>query len=130
MDPVSLIVTALTAGAVAGAQGAATDAVKDLYSGLKALVRKRFTGRAAGEVALEQHEAKPEQWEKALEAELVEVAAGSDAELVRTAQQLMELVDRSGSQAGKYLVDVRGAQGVQVGDRNQQTNTFGAPPAV
>ena len=37
----------------------------------------------------------------------------------------MALVDAAGSQSGKYTVDVRGSQGVQVGDHNTQTNTFG-----
>ena len=42
MDPVSLIVTALAASAVAGAQNTATEAVKDAYTGLKELLRHRF----------------------------------------------------------------------------------------
>ena len=62
MDPVSVITAALAAGALAGAQGTATEAVKDLYGGLRRLVKGRFAGRAAGEVVLEQHEAKPELW--------------------------------------------------------------------
>ncbi|MBO0849309.1 MAG: hypothetical protein J2P20_07600 [Pseudonocardia sp.] len=49
MDSVSLIVDALAAGAVAGAQGTATQAVKDAYGGLKSLVTRRFgTGRRLG----------------------------------------------------------------------------------
>jgi hypothetical protein len=128
MDPISLIVAALAAGAAAGAQSTVTEAVKDAYAGLKALVRRRLTGRTAGEVALEQHEVKPEQWRPALEAELVETDAGSDDAVVEAAQRLMALLDHAGSQQGKYLVDVRGAQGVQVGDRNTQTNTFSSPP--
>ena len=127
MDPVSLIVTALAAGAVAGAENTATEAIKDAYAGLKALVQRRLAGRPAGEVALEQHAAKPQQWDKALEAELVEADAGSDTSVVEAAQQLMALVDGAGSQSGKYLVDLRAAQGVQVGDRNTQHNTFGGP---
>jgi len=130
VDPVSLIVTALAAGAAAGTQNVVTDAVKDAYNGLKALVRRRLTGRAAGEVALAQHETKPDQWGPALEAELVDAGAGEDGAAVAAAQRLMELLDAAGSQQGKYLVDVRGSQGVQVGDRNTQTNTFGTPPVT
>ena len=40
----------------------------------------------------------------------------------------MRLVDEAGARAGKYAVDVRGAKGVQIGDRNTQHNVFGAPP--
>lgn len=128
MDPVSLIVAALAAGAGAGAQNTAAEAVKDTYAGLKALVRQRLSRRASGEIALTQHEAKPEQWGPALEAELVEVRADEDAATVDAAQRLMALLDPAGAQTGKYLVDARGAQGVQFGDHNHQTNTFTMPP--
>ncbi|MGI9000936.1 MAG: hypothetical protein ACR2GH_04650 [Pseudonocardia sp.] len=37
-------------------------------------------------------------------------------------------VDEAGSQGGKYRVDLRGAQGVQVGEHNAQTMTFTSPP--
>lgn len=46
----------------------------------------------------------------------------------RAAQRLMALLDAAGTAAGKYTVDLRGAQGVQVGDRNIQTNTLRASP--
>lgn len=128
MDPISMIVAALTAGAVAGAQGTATAAVKDAYGGLKTLVQRRFKGRASGETALEKYEAKPESWRGALEAELVDVNADQDTALVEAAQQLMALLDAAGARAGKYQVDVRGSQGVQVGNQATQTNYFGTPP--
>ena len=40
----------------------------------------------------------------------------------------MSLVDAAGSRAGKYTVDARGAQGVQIGDHNTQDNIFYAGP--
>ena len=46
----------------------------------------------------------------------------------RRREALMTLVDEAGARAGKYTVDVRGAQGVQVGDRTRQHNVFHAPP--
>lgn len=125
MDPVSLIVAALAAGAMAGAQGTANEAVKDAYAGLKDLVRRRLGRRPAGEVVLEQHEQDPAHWEKALEGELVKADAADDDEAVDAALALLGLLDAGGAQAGTYLTDVRGAQGVQVGDRNIQHNTFG-----
>ena len=51
MDPITLIVTALAAGAALGVKDAASSAVKDAYAGLKALVSKRLArqaGRRAG----------------------------------------------------------------------------------
>ena len=48
----------------------------------------------------------------------------ADLVIIETAQQLMGLVDQTGTAEGKYRVDLQGAQGVQVGDGNQQFNTF------
>jgi hypothetical protein len=45
MDPITLIVTALAAGAALGVTDTASAMVKDAYAGLKALVRKRLGGR-------------------------------------------------------------------------------------
>ncbi|OPF18073.1 hypothetical protein B1L04_19845 [Microcystis aeruginosa KW] len=46
MEPVSLIVTALTAGAVAAAKDTAEKGVKDTYQGLKTLIKRKFTNDA------------------------------------------------------------------------------------
>ena len=128
MDPIMLIVTALAAGAAAGTGDAAASAVKDAYAGLKALVARRLGGRPDAEVVLARHEEAPEVWQAPLMAELASAAADRDLELTRAAQALMTLVDRAGARAGKYTVDVRGAQGVQVGDHTRQANVFHAPP--
>jgi hypothetical protein len=129
MDPVTLIVTALAAGAASALQDGASSAVKDAYARVKALVMRRFANRPKGELVLAEHEAAPQVWEAPLAAELSAAGAGGDADLVAAAQALMVLVDQAGSRSGKYVVAVRGSQGVQVGDRNTQTNTFGPGPA-
>ena len=56
MDPITLIVTALAAGAALGVSDTASSAVKDAYAGLKALVKKRFRGKADAELVLAKHE--------------------------------------------------------------------------
>ena len=129
MDPVTLIVTALAAGAASALQDGASSAVTDAYARVKALVMRRFANRPKGELVLAEHEAAPQVWEAPLAAELSAAGAGGDADLVAAAQALMGLVDQAGSRSGKYVVAVRGSQGVQVGDRNTQTNTFGPGPA-
>lgn len=53
--------------------------------------------------------------------------AAQDPRIVELAEELMRLIDGDGARTGKYTVDVRGAQGVQIGDRNAQTNTFTTP---
>ena len=131
MDPVSLIVGALAAGASAGLTETATSAVKDAYTSLRALVSRLFAGRPVAEAVVEEHAKAPTgPYRETLKAELERAGAGADPQIVATAQRLMEAVDPDGAQAGKYLMDLRGAQVGAVGDHNTNTITFGtAPPA-
>jgi hypothetical protein len=128
MDPITLIVTALAAGAALGMRDTASSAVKDAYTGLKALTRKRLAARPDGELVLARHEQVPETWRASLMAELDQAGAGNDSGLVAAAEALMSLVDEAGARDGKYSADVRGAQGVQIGNHNTQHNVFSAPP--
>lgn len=128
MDPITLIVTALASGAALGVTDTASSAVKDAYAELKALVKKRLAGRPDAELVLARHDKAPETWQAPLRAELARAAADHDRDLVVAAEALMSLVDGAGARAGKYTVDARGAQGVQVGDHNRQDNVFNAPP--
>jgi hypothetical protein len=124
MDPVSLLVAALVAGAGAGLTDAASSAVRDAYTGLRAVLGKRFAGKRAAEVVLAEHEQDPQAYEPLLRKYVTETGADGDAEALRLAQQVLMLVDPAGGNAGKYQVDASHAQGLQVGDRNQQANTF------
>jgi len=127
MDPVTLIVTALAAGAAMGVQDTASAMIKDAYAGLKALVKRRLGGGPNAEYVLARHEQAPETWQAPLMAELAETGADRDGDLIAAAQALLDLVGPAGVRAGKYAVDARGAQGVQVGDHNRQDNVFHAP---
>jgi hypothetical protein len=106
MDPVTLILTALAAGAGLGLKDAASSAVPDAYAGLKGLVRRKLAGRPDGELVLGRHEQDPQVWEKPLAAELTAAGAGDDPGLVSAAQALLQLVDGAGAAAGKYHVSV------------------------
>lgn len=128
MDPITLIVTALAAGAAKGLKDSASSAVRDAYAGLKSLVKSRLAGRPDAALVLARHEEAPETWQAPLMAELSEAGADHDADLVKAAQALMSLVDEAGARAGKYTVDASGAQGVQIGDHTRQDNVFRAPP--
>ncbi len=128
MDPITLIVTALAAGATAGGLDTGTDATKaavqTAYAKLRGLAKKRIAGQPDGELALERHEASPQKWESLLTAELTEAGAAGDADLVAAAKALMELFDGAGARAGKYNVTIKNSRGVQVGDGNIQVNRF------
>lgn len=131
MDPISLIVAALVTGA---AEGLASEAIKNSYVALKALLRRRF-GKAAMPAAsgdeprdgnkgagnpddvLEAYEVDPAAWDQRLREVLKSTGAEQDQQILAAAQALLD-------RAGKYQVDARGAQGVQVGDHGTMTNTF------
>jgi hypothetical protein len=128
MDPITLIVAAIAAGASTGAVSAlqddVTEAVKSAYAKLRGLVKKRVAGNPAAELTLAEYEADPANWEAPLAVKLKQVGAGDDAELVTAAKALMELVDQAGARAGKYNVSIKDSKGVQVGDGNIQVNRF------
>ena len=127
MDPITLIVTALVAGAALGAQDTVSAMVKDAYAGLKALVKKRLGGGPGAELVLARHEQAPETWQAPLMAELAKTGADGDRDLIAAAQALLDLISEADGRTGKYTVDVRGAQGVQIGDHNRQDNVFNSP---
>ncbi len=124
MDPVSLILTALASGAAQGAADSVSDAVKSSYAKLTRLVSVRFSGSKSAEVALAEHATDPETWRAPLAKALTACGVSGDQAIIEAAQQLMALLDQTGTAQGKYRVDLQGAMGVQVGDGNQQFNTF------
>ncbi len=128
MEEVTLILTALAAGASAGTLDALKDDVKEkakaAYAKLHGLVKQRFRGNASAEIILSEHQTDPETYAAPLAKKLTEAGAGADAELVATARALMELVDQAGARSGKYNVMIKDSKGVQVGDGNFQVNKF------
>ncbi|MDJ0743564.1 MAG: hypothetical protein QNJ32_09390 [Xenococcaceae cyanobacterium MO_167.B27] len=122
MEPISLIIAAL----VAGAAKAAGDAAPDAYNGLKTLIKRKFSGDPKAEMVLEEHETDPETYEAALKKKLAEAGADKDEEIIKAAQELLKQLKPEESKAGKYNVVFQGeVKGIQVGDRNIQENKFG-----
>lgn len=125
MDPVSIIMAALAAGAAAGATEVATQAIKDAYQGLKALVLKRLEGKPAAETALVEYMQDAETWEKPLQKLLVEAGADKEQEIVEAAQKVLQLVQPQQVAKGKYNVQIGTAQGVVIGDHATVEQNFG-----
>ena len=128
MDPVSLILGALASGAAQGIGDSVADAVAGRLQPAMHLLSGRFTGNQAAEVALVEHAHDAETWQAPLAKALDSSGASADPAVIKAAQDLMALLDEPGSRTGKYHVDLRGAQGVQVGDSNQQANVFTTRP--
>lgn len=128
MDPISLILAALAAGAAAAAKEATASVVTDTYAGFKALIRRRFAGNHDAESSFEQSERQPDSDPAGLAENLRAVGADRDEELIKAAQALLGQIDPAGAAAGKYQVkyDVRisGGKGIVVGDNANTTMTF------
>jgi hypothetical protein len=89
MDPVSLIVTSIAAGAAAALKPTAELAVKEAFEGLKSLIRQKF-----GKVDISPVEKRPDSKAKrdSLAEDLAEAGAGEDTELLSSAERLVEVV--------------------------------------
>jgi hypothetical protein len=126
MDPISLIVTAVAAGAIVGVRDTASQAVKDAYAGLKSLMRRRFAGNPEAEAALDRAEHQPgaDQIRDQLAQQLRAAGAGDDVELITAAQAVLRHADQAGTRAGKYDVRITGGKGIVVGDAANVTMTF------
>jgi hypothetical protein len=128
MDPITLIITALAAGASAGVIDALKDdvkgSVKAAYGRLRDLVKRRFQGNASAEIILAEYEADPMTYEAPLTKKLAEAGAGDDVDLMAEAKALMELLNQEGAKSGKYNVTIKDSKGVQIGDGSLQINKF------
>jgi hypothetical protein len=133
MDPITLIVTALMAGAAAGALDGLSDDAKDkakaAYAKLHLLVRRRLAADPVAQRVLAEYESDPQVFQAPLVKKLTDSGADEDPGLVAEAKAVLDLVDAQGTRSGKYNVSVHGSQGVQIGSYNRQVNFFGSPPS-
>jgi hypothetical protein len=116
MEPISLILAALVAGATAATKDTADVAVKDAYDGLKALIKKKFEKDALGQAMVE---AKPEdikQSEALLRNKITEAGIDQDVEILKAAAEILKKEDPQGAKIGKYSINVQGDIKGIVGD--------------
>jgi hypothetical protein len=90
VDPLSLIVAALAAGAAAAAKDTASAAIKDAYHGLKGLIQRKLAASPAAAVVLAEHEKDPDTYDAPLKKKLAEAAADQDAAILQAARALLE----------------------------------------
>jgi hypothetical protein len=91
MDPLTSIVTALSAGAAAALQSTVEQVVKDGYTALKGLIRRKYA-----QVDVDQLEANPTSKNRrgVVEEELAAAGADKDAAVLQQAQVLLEAIQR------------------------------------
>lgn len=103
MDPVSLIVVALVAGAAKGVGDSATKAVEESYVALKSRLGRLFEGQPAA-VVLSEHEKDPETYAAPLAKEIERSGAANDPEILEAARRLLAAADPNGTRAGEYTI--------------------------
>lgn len=90
MDPLSLIMAALAAGAAAAAKDTAGAVVKDSFQGLKTQIQKRLAADPAIAVVMQEHEKDPDLYDAPLRKKLGSAALEQDEEILQAARQVLE----------------------------------------
>lgn len=100
MEPITLILAALAAGAGAGATEAAQTAIGDAYAGLKGLILRRFGKDTKAASALAMFESNPDDTIASyLSPHLLEYQMEDDTEILSSAEGLLAIAKSSASGA-------------------------------
>lgn len=132
MDPVSVILSALAAGASAlalkAAENLGQNVAQDVYNSLKALIKCKFESQGKSDLAiiLDKYEEKPEKTKPLLEDELIEIGADRDEEIIKMAQKLLEQLKPQEAAEGKFSVQISGGtvQGLTQHNTGEITQHF------
>ena len=132
MDPVTTaIVTALSAGTIAGLTDTAKTAITDGYNKLKGLLTKKHGKNSDIVKAVENLEAKPDSKARkdVLVEEIATAKAEQDEEIVAAANQILTLVQPQQASKGKFNIQIAGnVQGQVVESHAPITMNFGELP--
>jgi hypothetical protein len=107
MDPITLIVTALTAGAAAALKPTAEKAVKDAYEGLRTIILDRYRRSADRLKTIEADPSAADERER-LREELASMKVAEDYEAMVQAQKVLEAVQpHAEAVASEAHIDLR-----------------------
>jgi hypothetical protein len=129
MEPITTaIIAALTAGAAGGLTEATKKSINDAYSGLKALIEKKFGAKSDVTDAIEKLESKPESLgrQQTLAEELKATNVSADPKLLGAAQSLLELI-KALPQGEQHIQSAVGT-GIAQADRGSTASVSFVPP--
>ncbi len=110
MDPISIIVTALVAGAATALKPMTEQAIKDAYAGIKGLIQRKY-GRV--DVGMLETDPTSKARQAVVKEDLEKTVAGQDEELLREAKALLDAIQAHASDTPKAvgldLEDIKGA---------------------
>jgi hypothetical protein len=121
MDPLTMIATALVAGAAAALKDTASQAIKDAYTGIKDLIKRKLAGASNADdlnAALRVAEKKPDDPARLspLKDELKSAGADNDNDVLKAAQALLQLIQQQApAVATQYNVNVTGSGAAAAG---------------
>ena len=99
MEPISLIIAALVAGATAATKDTAGKAVKDAYEGLKSLIKKKFADKGKKDegylVDKQDKEPNSETVKALLKEEIIKAGIDQDEEVLKKAEAFKKLLESS-----------------------------------
>lgn len=116
MDPLTLLVSALAAGAASALKDTASKAVADAYAALKGAIQKKYAG-----VDLRPVEQKPASEPKraSLAEDLASAGAGADGELTELARRLLDEIQKHDPDVGRAVgVDISGLRAASLNIRD------------
>lgn len=126
MDPISAIVAALAAGAIAATKDTATAAIKDAYLGLKSLISRKLYGQPEAQAVVDTGTVESKDGEIVLRTALARANVAGDDQLLAAAKDLLAVADADGKVRRRYNIEVHGnVQGLVQGDHATVTMNFG-----
>jgi hypothetical protein len=104
MDPITMIVATLAAGAAAGLKSTAEHAIKDAYASVKALIQRKYA-----KVDLGPLERKPDSEAKreSVREDLADTGAGEDKELLDKVNALLQALEKQPQETAAIGVDLK-----------------------
>ena len=100
MDPISIIVTALVAGAATALKPITEQAIKDAYAGMKGLIQRKY-GRV--DVAVLETDPASQARQAVVKEDLERTGAGQDEEVLREAKALLDAIQAHASNVPKAV---------------------------
>ncbi len=116
MDPISIIVAALVAGAAAGLKPTAEQVIKDAYDGIKGLIKRKYAGV---HVEVLESGTVSDARKEVVREDLTGAGAAEDQELLKQAQAMLEAIRKHAPEAARaagVIIQSTEADGIIVRD--------------
>lgn len=124
MDPVTVIMTGLAAGAGEVLKDGVKHSVIDAYRSLRDRVRELLGDDDDAQRALVAYEEAPDEWKDQLSGKLAESGADGDPEVISAADVLLSLLENAPMQSSRDNIAITDSQ-ITIGNHNHVINVNG-----